>query len=107
MEKVIFALWGDPLRSREQFHEQLRGETAERLLAAGVRGLRLNLADAAVDAARGHLRTNAPPPPNAIVQVWLDAAHDVFRAPVDEILRRAAPRIAGWLVTESEPIRNT
>jgi len=107
VEKVIYALWRDPNRSREDFNEGLRGAAARRLLEAGVRGLRLNLTDAAVDPAAALRQTNTRPQIEAVAQVWLDVAHDEFRAPVDAILRVAASRVASWLVTESEPIRNT
>ena len=107
MEKVIYALWRDTNRTREDFNEGLRGAAARRLLEAGVRGLRLNLTDSAVDPAAALRQINTRPQVEAVAQVWLDVAHDEFRAPVDAILRAAASGVASWLVTESEPIRNT
>lgn len=106
MEKVIYALWRGAERAAD-FHEELLGNTAQRLLAAGVRGLRFNLPDAAVEPAKGLRMINTLPPPDAVVQVWLDVSHDEFRAPLDAVLRDTAARLAAWLVTESEPIRNT
>ena len=44
---------------------------------------------------------------DAAVQLWLDSAHDQFRAPVDAVLNEAADRIGAWLVVESTIIPNT
>ena len=104
---MIYALWRDTNRTREDFNEGLRGTAARRLLEAGVRGLRLNLIDSAVDPAAALRQIHTRPQVEAVAQVWLDVAHDEFRAPVDAILRAAASGVASWLVTESEPIRNT
>jgi hypothetical protein len=107
MEKVIYALWRDPHIDATKFNDELLGRTAQQLLDAGVRGLRLNLVDDAVHAASGLRRINAHPAIDAIAQLWMDVAHDEFRAPIDAVLRQAALRVSAWLVTESEPIRNT
>ena len=107
MEKAVYALWHDADRSREAFNAELRGTVSDRLLAEGVRGLRLNLIDAHVAPAKGLVQANTRPQMQAVVQVWFDCAHDEFRAPVDAILESACSRLSAWLVTESQPIVNT
>jgi hypothetical protein len=107
MEKIIYAVWADPSADREAFAERLRGPVAQRLVDAGARGLRVNVADAAVRRAEGKRLTSTRPQPDAVVQLWVTCSHTPFRAPFDAILEEAAPRIAAWLVTESEPIPNS
>jgi hypothetical protein len=107
MEKVVYAVWADPGEDREAFAERLRGPVARRLLDAGARGLRVNVNDAAVARAEGLRLKSTRPQPDAVVQLWVTCSHTPFRAPFDAILEEAAPRIAAWLVTESEPIPNT
>ncbi|MGH6781805.1 MAG: EthD domain-containing protein [Sphingomonadaceae bacterium] len=106
MEKAVYALWRDADCDREAFNEKLRGPIADQILAAGVRGLCINLVDRHVDRAKGLVQANSRPLMDAVVQIWFDCAHDEFRAPVDAILATAAPRVSAWLVTESQPIRN-
>ena len=107
MEKAVYALWHDGAQSREAFNAALRGPVAERLVAEGVRGLRLNLIDDHVAPAAGLVQARTRPQMQAVVQVWLDCAHDEFRAGIDAVLESASARMAAWLVTESQPIVNT
>lgn len=106
MEKVIYALWRHEHVDAARFNDELLGTTAQQLLDAGVRGFRLNLVDDAVHAGCDLRRINTHPAIDAIAQLWVDVAHEEFRAPIDAVLRKAALRVSAWLVTESEPIRN-
>ncbi len=107
MEKVIYLLWRDPAVDAEQFGNSLLGQLADRLLNQDVRGLQVNVSDAAVAPAAGLRQTNTRPQPEALVSVWVDSAVDYLRRPVDDLVAAAAPRIAAYLVSESRPIRNT
>lgn len=107
MEKVIYALWRDVDRPSEAFNHRLRTDIAQQLAAiSGVRGVRVNVPDAAVERAAPLRQMATRPQMDAVVQVWLDVSHDKFRAPVDALLAKAAPKLAAWLVTESEIIPN-
>lgn len=106
MEKVVYVLWptvdeGVELRSR------LLGKTAAALVAAGARGLQVNIADDDVEPAAGLRLAGSSPLPSAVVSVWMDSAIDELRQPFDTAVGAAAGEYAAYLVTESEPIRNT
>jgi len=107
MEKVIYALWRGTDQPRETFNRRLRTEVAQRLATTpGVRGVRVNVPDADVERAASLRNMATQPQMDAVVQLWLDVSHGKFRAPVDAILSEVAPRLAAWLVTESEIIAN-
>ncbi len=106
MEKIIYLAWRKPESDAEVFAEQLCNELAPRLQKAGVRGLRLNIADAAVKPAIGLRQACLKPPPDALIQVWLDSAIAHFRKPVDTAVAGACTHHAAYLVTESQPLRN-
>jgi hypothetical protein len=107
MEKVVYILWRDPRIDTEEFGRRLRGEVADRLLALGARGLQVNVADEAVRPAAGLRQCNARPAIDGLIGLWLDSAIASFRRPYDEVIESATGRMAGYLVTESQPIRNT
>jgi len=107
MEKVLYSLWRRPGEDRETFFLRLREETAPRLLARGARGLQLNLRDAAIAPAAAMDRQMTLPSMDAIVHLWVDSAVNELRQPYDDMLAEASGRIAGYLVTESQPLMNT
>ncbi len=104
MEKLVYALWRPAGTTSETWSAQLLGPVAEQLLAAGARGLQVNVDDPPVAGAVVRLHTFAQPI-EAVVSVWLDTAADGPRADVDHALTSAASRMAGYLVTESVPLR--
>jgi hypothetical protein len=107
MEKVIYALWREMEQPGDAFHHQLRTDIARQLATTpGVRGVRVNVPDAAVERAASLRMAATQPQMDAVIQLWLDVSHGKFRAPIDALLNKAAPRIAAWLVTESEIIPN-
>lgn len=106
MEKVIYLIWRKPEVEPDTFEGRLRITLAHALQEAGVRALQVNVADAAVAPAVGLRQSFLKPPPEAVVQVWVDSAIRRFRAPVDEAIAAQASRSAAYLVTESQPIRN-
>ncbi|NMG76495.1 EthD domain-containing protein [Aromatoleum diolicum] len=106
MEKIIYALWRDPRSERAAFIGRLRSELAPRLVELGARGVQLNLSDAAADGAAPTLRA-VQAPIVAFVSIWVDSANDPLRKPFDEAIGACAARFAAWLVSESQPMRNT
>lgn len=106
MEKVIYIVWRDSQAGPEEFARRLRTTLADKLLTLGARGLQINVADAAVLPAAGLRQVNTRPQMEALVSVWMDSAIDSLRQPFDQAIEAVAGRMAGYLVTESQPIRN-
>ncbi|MES2883971.1 MAG: EthD domain-containing protein [Pseudomonadota bacterium] len=106
MEKVIYVVWRDPAMEAEAFGQQLRKSLAPKLKTLGVKGLRINVADAAVAPATAIWQKHSEPPVEALVQVWLDSAIALRRAPVDAAIASVTARNAAYLVTESVPLPN-
>lgn len=105
MEKMIYLVWKHENESPEQFRSKLLGEVSEALLSKGVHGLRINVDDEDV-APAARLRILATKPPiSGMVSLWVDTA--IRRRPLEDILANATARMAGYLVTESEPLVNT
>lgn len=110
MEKVLYVVWrgrASNIGDTEALDRRLRGEIAEKLLALGARGVQINLADAAVQPADGLRQVNTRPQMDGLISVWMDSAIKRIRQPFDEVIESAADRMAAYLVTESQPIRNT
>lgn len=105
MEKLVYALWRQPGQSPSAFRESMLGPVQEKLVAAGTRALTVNLVDEHVEFALGKRLTRLDPPLDAIVTFWLDLCDD--RQPHEAILSEATARMAGYLVCESVPLRNT
>lgn len=107
MEKVLYIVWRDPHTDTGAFARRLRGEVADRLLALGARGVQVNVADVDVAPAAGLRQIHMQPAIDGLVSVWMDSAVGPFRAPFDAAIGAAVARHAAYLVTESQPIRNT
>lgn len=106
MEKILYLSWRDPAQARGAFFADLRERLAPALQAAGARSLRLNLDDDAVREADGIRQRVFDPPPDALLQVWVDSAIGFLRRGIDAAIAAAAPRHAAYLVTESQAIVN-
>jgi hypothetical protein len=106
MEKVVYALWRPEGDSVEDFSDRVRGDLAGALLDLGVRGLQVNVADDAVASVVVRL-IELDPQMEAVVSVWVETAMDSVRRPIEALLEEAASYVAGYLVTESTPLRNT
>jgi len=105
MEKLTYILWRDAQESEGGFNTRLLRELSAELLALGADRLSINVVDEAV-APGAHLRQeNTKPTPSALVSFWLNSAH--VRAPLEAALGLAAPRFAGYAVTESTALPNT
>ena len=106
MEKVVYVLWRDAATTAKSFNAKLRGETAEKLVAAKAKAVQVNICDEAVEPAAAIRQVSTRPQMDGIIQVWLDSSLDRFRLPLDEIVREAAPRMSAYLVLESKIIPN-
>ena len=106
MEKVVYVLWRPAGDSIEAFVDRIRGDVARSLLDLGVRGLQVNVADDAVSAATVRL-VELDPQMEGVVSIWVESIMDSVRGPIEDVLTDAASRVAGYLVTESTPLRNT
>jgi hypothetical protein len=107
MEKIVYALWCKAGEDRSTLAKRLVNETAPELLKLGARGLQLNIIDEVVAPAGGLVRIATKPQMDAVVHLWVDSAIAVFRKPFDSALENASSRIAGYLVSESNPVVNT
>lgn len=104
MEKVIYLLSRPDGAPSAGFAERLVGEVGPNLVAAGARGVQVNVVDEAVEPAAGLRIVATPPPPDAFVSVWVDSAVPLLRGPVDAVVLGAGEHVLAYLVTESEPI---
>jgi hypothetical protein len=105
MEKLVYVTWRPPESTAEEFRDALVGEVAKVLIERGARKLAVSVADEHVAYAQRSRITQMDVPIAAVVCFWLDTHLD--RAPLEEVLRRATDRLAGYLVLESVPIVNT
>ncbi len=102
MEKLIYIAWKREGEANVDLRKRWIDETAPAILDAGVRSLTINVSDL-VDrlGERGFLVMGEGRSIAAEISLWLDCIDD--RAPVEEVLRPASGRLAGYLVTESVP----
>jgi len=107
MEKIIYVLRRDPAVDIETYAHRLRTVLPGRLRAPGVRGLQVNVADAAVAPAAALRQTATTPPIEALLGVWVDSSVAALRKPVDDTIAEFSPSFWAYLVTESVPLRNT
>jgi hypothetical protein len=105
VEKLVYVVWRRPGETPAGFREAFLGPVQEKLLAAGTRALTVNLVDERVDFALGKRLTRLDPPPDGVVTFWLDVCDD--RQAHEAALAEATGRLAGYLVSESVPLRNT
>jgi hypothetical protein len=104
MEKLTYVLWRDAQEPEAAFNSRLLQGLSAELQTLGAARLSINVIDEAV-AAGAHLRQECTrPSPSALVSFWLNSAH--VRAPLESALQAAAPRIAGYAVTESTALPN-
>ena len=106
MEKVVYALWRPDDEEPPVFSTRLTSDVPAALLALDVPGLQVNVADAAVAPALIRMQ-ELDPQMEAVVSVWFHTAMDELRTRVEDTLAAASGRLAGYLVTESVPLRNT
>lgn len=105
MEKILYPVWMHHTDNSETFSSRLRGPLADAILASGVHALQVNVADEAVAPAATLRQSNSQHPMQGMVSIWINSARE--RGAVESLLKQHVHRFAGYLVCESEPIRNT
>jgi hypothetical protein len=98
VEKIVYLLTARPGQSGDALRDALLGE-APRLVAAGARGLVVNVADSEADVPVPMPIPKDEPPVAAEVAIWLDC-HD-RRTPLESALRAHCAGLAGYLVSEA------
>lgn len=105
MEKVLYPVWKREGVTGDAFREQLLGTLAPALCALdAVKGLRISVADSAVEAGAGRRIESNPPLPDAMLSLWVDyaGAAQQWEPLIDaQVARRTA-----YLVAEAEPLTN-
>lgn len=104
MEKLLYPLWKREDDAADDFRERLRGEVAPALLDNGVNSLRLSVVDDAVAPAAGLRQDKLGPTLDAMLSLWVDSANE--RSAWESIIAPACDHFAGYLVTESEPLKH-
>jgi hypothetical protein len=99
MEKLVYLLWERPSVEPAALRKRFLDEVAPALLALDPYALQMDLDDESAQMPSMVPVPGDELPVRACVSIWVDA-HD-GRAPYEELLRRAAVRIGGYLVTES------
>jgi hypothetical protein len=107
MEKVVYVLWRDAQKPTQAWSHTLRAQLADTLLSLGAHGVQINVADADVEPAAALRQQNTQPGIDGMVAVWIDSAVPMLRQQYDDAVRTIVPHSAAYLVTESQPIRNT
>jgi hypothetical protein len=108
VEKLVYVLWkpsAAPAVSDLEFARALLEAVAPKLTALGAHGLTLHVVDADAQAVSRARISRMEAPVSGFVSFWLDTADD--RAPLERELEAATSRLAGYLVVESVPRRNT
>ena len=105
MEKMLYAVWKSEGDSGEVFRQRLLEELSPQLIELGARRLRIGVVDDDVIPAAPLRTENTKPPIAGLVSIWADTS--VRRRPFEEAIQASVSRLAGYLVTESEPIVNT
>jgi hypothetical protein len=102
MEKVIAVLMAAD--RDEEWCERQRGQIAELILRLGIRGLTVNVRDAAVHHSLMTL-TVLDPPVAAVVSMWTHQCYGDQIASALTLLEMECDHLAAYLVTESIPLR--
>ena len=104
MEKILYPAWKPDDTCADDFRDVLLLELGPELTGLGVRGLRISVVDSEVEPAAGLRQQNLGAAMDAMISVWLDSS--VYRAPIEAAIAGRVERMAGYLVTESEPLRS-
>ena len=105
MEKLLYPLWKRDGESADDFRDGLLRDLAPQLSSlAGLRGLRLCVADSAVAPAEGRRMLNTASAPDAVLSLWVDDAGAA--GSWESLIDARVSRRNGYQVVESEPLVN-
>lgn len=99
MEKLVYLVWLPEGTTPAAARRTMIDDIGTRLLALRPAGLTIDVDDEHAQVPPPVPATEGEPQVSAIVSIWLTRYDD--RGPFEEVLRAAAERIAGYLVTES------
>ena len=105
MEKLCYVVWKPAGATGTSFRETFLRDAIPALRGCGATKLQLLVADEHAEAVQKARITRMDDPIAGLVTLWLDCV-DAHPA-VEAVLRAHAPRIAGYLVTESVVLPNT
>jgi hypothetical protein len=105
MEKLCYVLWKPAAVPGAAFRDALVGPVAAALRARGAERLTVLAADEHAEPLAKARITKLDEPVAGLVSCWLPCVDE--HREVEEILGAHAARMAGYLVTESEVLRNT
>lgn len=104
MEKVMYTLSRPEARDPDEFAAALTGDLAPRLLERGALRIAIAVHDSDVAAASPLRIVNREPAIEAVVSLWVHTANE--RDDWEPLLGDLAGTISGYLVSESEPLRD-
>ncbi len=104
MEKLVYVLWKPAAVAMSEFAKELLGPIAARLAKTSAGPCSVLLADQATEAVAKARIQRTTPPIAGLLSCWLHSVDE--RDAVEQELSAAVERVAGYLVTESVPIRN-
>ena len=105
MEKLLYPLWKSESLTGDDFREVLLQELAPKLTTLdGVHGLRICVADSAVEDAAGRRIESHAPVPDAMLSLWVDFAGAA--ALWESLIDAHVSRKTAYLVAEAEPLVN-
>lgn len=105
MEKMLYVVWKHEADSERAFRQKLLEKVSPHLIDLGARQLRIGVADEDVAPALSLRMETTKPPIAGLVSIWVDTS--TRRRPFEDVIQGSVARMAGYLVTESEPIVNT
>jgi len=101
MEKLVYLLWREPGEDADALARRLVGAAGPKLVASGARSVAVNGAVPQADLGRSVPIRESGAEFAGLVSFWLPCVDE--RGAFEAILRDAAPRFDGYLVTESVP----
>ena len=101
----MYLVWKHETDSPAEFKQKLLAKVSEQLVGLGVHKLCISVVDEDVAPADPLRMVASKPPISGMISIWVDTA--INRKPLEDVIESAVARMAGYLVTESEPIVNT
>jgi len=105
VEKMIYTVWKHESDSEADFRQKLLEKVSRQIIDVGARHLRIGVVDGDVAPAVALRMETTKPAIAGLISIWADTS--IRRRPFEESIQGAVARMAGYLVTESEPIVNT
>lgn len=104
MQKFVYVVWNHG-QDNDVVRDRFVRDMPDRMQAAGARHIRLCIRDSAIDPESVTIIHSSRPAPDGIVTFWLDSEY--YASPVQEMLVGFFRQVAGYMVVESEVLKNT